>query len=532
MEQEKHPHLKQPIILVFIEESNELAESLKLRFTEPLKKIIKVCRKYGIYFINAGPSFKATTYDSDIIDCCTSKVVFGDFDSDTARVFNLGSLRLSEVVPGRGIFKVAGRAQEFQSLYLEEQTFMAVVNMLRQKAGIEVMDTSPDLAAIRSHLESSEFANSPFGIVSKEAGGAKETSPEQSIPPLGTKFHSETGVELGTFEAGTKFQVELSSNQSGTKFQPEWNSPPKSGTRLELMEQVPTQVELSSSPNEKFHAQNSENDESSSSTAITEVKLTHPQIAQIVAMLVDGKWNKTEMIKVIADLSKVHRGRNYKLLADYYEQLVASLGDWGGGGANSGELTLAKRKTQPVVGEIETRITAGATDPSFAPNTADAEKPLIQVTASPQVSSKESQQYQQPTVTLSNAVVSGVTTLNRPGPGSGTNTQGQDFTKATEALSPMIFPSTPLGAAETKEIAIPLGTASLTGLTLYIYQAMQASDPEYGFSLEELQSKLKDAYNLLIPLDTIGAKLNILMGLNKVEAEYDEESYETYYYLS
>ena len=74
--------------------------------------------------------------------------------------------------------------------------------------------------------------------------------------------------------------------------------------------------------------------------------------------------------------------------------------------------------------------------------------------------------------------------------------------------------------------------ANLTGLTLYIYQAMQASDPEYGFSLEELQGKLKEDYNLLIPLETIVAKLNILMGLNKIEAEYDEESTETYYYLS
>jgi len=59
------------------------------------------------------------------------------------------------------------------------------------------------------------------------------------------------------------------------------------------MEQVPTQVELSSSPNEKFHVQNGENGESSSSTAITKVKLTHPQIAQIVAMYVldFGTWN-------------------------------------------------------------------------------------------------------------------------------------------------------------------------------------------------------------------------------------------------
>lgn len=351
---------KRPIIMVCIEEFSELVEGMKGELNEPLKTVIKVCRKFGIYFYLGGPSFKADIVDSDVVNN-SSRWVFGELDSDSARVLTMGGLRPSKILPGRGVYKFDGRDTEFQSFFLEYKEFTDMVNNLRKRYGLTPVEPPTEWDEI-FEIGLGTTANSPFGDI---ADGRNNQS--KGLFPTGTgREQMGTGEQdfVPTRSQHTEFvpsrsqaeddiashQVASSEwNKAGTKREQVTNSVPSLFPSGNFVPAVPEgvgtklfvpgsweQVPASGTSSAPVPPQSSASSRSGEVSDVVEIALNPAQIAQVLEMLRNGN-KKSEVIQTISRLSGLSYGRNYNVLKNYYEQLAEGMNAGGNSSSNNSD---------------------------------------------------------------------------------------------------------------------------------------------------------------------------------------------------
>jgi hypothetical protein len=146
-----------PTILVMIEEASELAAVMRESLTRPLESILNTGRKFGIFVVLAGQRFHNDTIPSGAKNQCATRLALGDCDAQTLRIleFNTRQHRLSHMTEGRGLLRLAGEVSEVQGLNLPKPRFIDLINQLRGRAGLAVINNeekgwfAPEQAAFR-----------------------------------------------------------------------------------------------------------------------------------------------------------------------------------------------------------------------------------------------------------------------------------------------------------------------------------------------------------------------------------------------